>query len=102
MEYIIKEYLNTYYIVTTKAGHFKLNTYFSATEKYSIASAVASVPFFQKIFKIKDKNKDNYCSGAVHTALNSIGIGLDIKDTLPSPAELSTFDYIANIYKITE
>ena len=52
--------------------------------------------------KIKDKNKDNYCSGAVHTALNSIGIGLNIEDTLPSPAELSTFDYIANIYKITE
>ncbi len=35
-------------------------------------------------------------------ALNQIGIGLDIKDTLPSPAELSTFDYISNIYKINE
>jgi lipopolysaccharide export LptBFGC system permease protein LptF len=79
-----------------------LNTYFNVKEKYSVASAIASVPFFEKIFKIKDKNKDNYCSGAVHTALNSIGIGLNIEDTLPSPAELSTFDYIANIYKITE
>ena len=86
----------------TPIQNLKLNTYFSATEKYNVASAVASVPFFQKIFKIKNKNKDNYCSGAVHTALNSIGIGLNIKDTLPSPAELSTFDYIKNIYKINE
>ena len=86
----------------TPIQNFTLNTYFNAKEKYKVASAVASVPFFQKIFKVKDKNKDNYCSGAVHTALNSIGIGLNIKDTLPSPAELSTFDYIANIYKITE
>lgn len=76
--------------------------YFDDTEKYSVKSAVASVPFFQKIFKVKDKNKDNYCSGAVHTALNNIGIGLDIKDTLPSPAELSTFNYVSNIYKIIE
>ena len=79
-----------------------LNNYFNVKEKYKVASAVASVPFFEKIFKVKDKNKDNYCSGAVHTALNSIGIGLNIEDTLPSPAELSAFDYIANIYKITE
>ena len=86
----------------TPIQNFTLNTYFNVKEKYSVASAIASVPFFQKIFKVKDKNKDNYCSGAVHTALNSIGIGLNIKDTLPSPAELSTFDYIANIYKITE
>ena len=86
----------------TPIQNFTLDTYFKLTEKYSIKSAVASVSFFQKIFKVKDKNKDNYCSGAVHTALNSIGIGLNIKDTLPSPAELSTFDYIANIYKITE
>ena len=86
----------------TPTQNLTLNTYFKLTEKYSIKSAVASVPFFQKIFKVKNKNKDNYCSGAVHTALNQIGIGLDIKDTLPSPAELSTFDYIANIYKITE
>ena len=86
----------------TPIQNLALNTYFKTTEKYSIKSAVASTPFFQKIFKIKGKNKDNYCSGAVHTALNSIGIGLNIKDTLPSPAELSTFDYIANIYKITE
>ena len=86
----------------TSIQNFTLNTYFKLTEKYSIKSAVASVPFFQKIFKVKNKNKDNYCSGAVHTALNQIGIGLNIKDTLPSPAELSTFDYIANIYKITE
>lgn len=86
----------------TPIQNFTLSNYFNVKEKYKVASAVASVPFFQKIFKIKDKNKDNYCSGAVHTALNSIGIGLNIKDTLPSPAELSTFDYIANIYKITE
>jgi hypothetical protein len=86
----------------TPIQNFTLNTYFNVKEKYSVASAIASVPFFQKIFNIKDKNKDNYCSGAVHTALNSIGIGLNIKDTLPSPAELSAFDYIANIYKITE
>jgi len=86
----------------TLAQNNILHNYFKKTEKYKVASAVASVPFFQKIFKIKDKNKDNYCSGAVHTALNNIGIGLNIKDTLPSPAELSTFDYIANIYKITE
>lgn len=79
-----------------------LHNYFKKTEKYKVASAIASVPFFQKIFKVKDKNKDNYCSGAVHTALNSIGIGLDIKDTLPSPAELSTFNYVSNIYKIIE
>ena len=82
--------------------NFTLSNYFNVKEKYNVASAVASVPFFAKIFKIKDKNKDNYCSGAVHTALNSVGIGLNIKDTLPSPAELSTFDYIANICKITE
>lgn len=74
--------------------------YFDETEKYSVKSAIASVPFFQKIFKVKDKNKDNYCSGAVHTALQKCGIGLDIKDTLPSPAELSTFDYIKKIFKI--
>jgi len=86
----------------TPIQNYTLNTYFNLKEKYNVASAVASVPFFAKIFKIKDKNKDNYCSGAVHTALNSVGIGLDIKDTLPSPAELSTFDYISNIYKINE
>jgi hypothetical protein len=82
--------------------NYTLDTYFKLTEKYSIKSAISSVGFFAKILKVKDKNKDNYCSGAVHTALNQIGIGLNIKDTLPSPAELSTFDYIANIYKITE
>jgi len=82
--------------------NFTLNSYFDKKEKYNVASAIASVPFFEKIFKVKDKNKDNYCSGAVHTALNQIGIGLDIKDTLPSPAELSTFSYIANIYKINQ
>jgi hypothetical protein len=82
--------------------NYRLDTYFKLTEKYSIKSAISSVGFFAKILKVKDKNKDNYCSGAVHTALNQIGIGLNIKDTLPSPAELSTFDYIANIYKITE
>jgi hypothetical protein len=82
--------------------NFTLNTYFDVKEKYSVVSAIASVPFFQKIFKVKDKNKDNYCSGAVHAALNQIGIGLNIKDTLPSPSELSAFDYISNIYKITE
>ena len=86
----------------TPIQNFTLSNYFNVKEKYNVVSAIASVPFFQKIFNIKDKNKDNYCSGAVHTALNSIGIGLNIKDTLPSPAELSTFDYIANIYKITE
>lgn len=79
-----------------------LDTYFKLTEKYSIKSAISSVGFFAKILKVKDKNKDNYCSGAVHTALNSIGIGLNIKDTLPSPAELSAFDYVKNIYKINE
>ncbi|MCE2688109.1 MAG: hypothetical protein LW595_06165 [Rickettsiales bacterium] len=82
--------------------NYRLDTYFKLTEKYSIKSAISSVGFFAKILKVKDKNKDNYCSGAVHTALNSVGIGLDIKDTLPSPAELSTFDYISNIYKINE
>jgi hypothetical protein len=80
----------------------ELNNYFQEKEKYNVTSAIASVPFFEKIFKVKDKNKDNYCSGAVHTALNQIGIGLDIKDTLPSPAELSAFDYVKNIYKINE
>jgi hypothetical protein len=80
----------------------ELNNYFQEKEKYNVTSAIASVPFFEKIFKVKDKNKDNYCSGAVHTALNQIGIGLNIKDTLPSPSELSAFDYISNIYKITE
>jgi hypothetical protein len=80
----------------------ELNNYFQEKEKYNVASAIASVPFFEKIFKIKNKNKDNYCSGAVHTALNKIGIGLDIKDTLPSPAELSQFSYINNIFKINE
>lgn len=84
----------------TPIQNFTLNSYFNVKEKYKVASAIASVPFFQKIFKVKDKNKDNYCSGAVHTALNSIGIGLNIKDTLPSPAELSTFDYIKEIFKI--
>jgi len=82
--------------------NYTLDTYFKLTEKYSIKSAISSVGFFAKIFKVKDKNKDNYCSGAVHTALNQIGIGLNIKDTLPSPSELSAFDYISNIYKITE
>ena len=82
--------------------NYNLDTYFKLTEKYSIKSAISSVGFFAKILKVKDKNKDNYCSGAVHTALNQIGIGLNIKDTLPSPAELSTFDYISNIYKINE
>lgn len=86
----------------TPIQNFTLSNYFNVKEKYNVVSAIASVPFFQKIFNIKDKNKDNYCSGAVHTALNQIGIGLNIKDTLPSPAELSTFDYIANIYKIIE
>lgn len=86
----------------TLAQNNILHNYFKKTEKYKVASAIASVPFFQKIFKIKDKNKDNYCSGAVHTALNKVGIGLDIKDTLPSPAELSTFNYVSNIYKIIE
>jgi hypothetical protein len=86
----------------TPIQNFTLSNYFNVKEKYNVVSAIASVPFFQKIFNIKDKNKDNYCSGAVHTALNSIGIGLNIKDTLPSPAELSTFDYIKNIYKINE
>lgn len=74
--------------------------YFDETEKYSVKSAIASVPFFQKIFKVKDKNKDNYCSGAVHTALQKCGVGLDVKDKLPSPAELSTFNYIKEIFKI--
>jgi hypothetical protein len=82
--------------------NYTLDTYFKLTEKYSIKSAISSVGFFAKILKVKDKNKDNYCSGAVHTALNQIGIGLDIKDTLPSPAELSAFDYVKNIYKINE
>lgn len=74
--------------------------YFDDTEKYSVKSAIASVPFFQGIFKVKNKNKDNYCSGAVHTALQKCGVGLDIKDKLPSPAELSTFNYIKEIFKI--
>ena len=85
-----------------KSQNLIIADYFDKKEKYNVASAIASVPFFEKIFKVKDKNKDNYCSGAVHTALNQIGIGLDIKDTLPSPAELSTFSYIANIYKINQ
>jgi len=80
--------------------NFTLDTYFKLTEKYLIKSAISSVGFFAKILKIKDKNKDNYCSGAVHTALNQIGIGLDIKDTLPSPAELSQFNYVNQIFKI--
>jgi len=85
-----------------KSQNLIIADYFDKKEKYNVASAIASVPFFEKIFKIKDKNKDNYCSGAVHTALNQIGIGLNIKDTLPSPAELSTFSYISNIYKINQ
>jgi hypothetical protein len=35
--------------------NFTLNTYFNVKEKYNVASAIASVPFFQKIFKIKDQ-----------------------------------------------
>jgi len=80
--------------------NYTLDTYFKLTEKYLIKSAISSVGFFAKIFKVKNKNKDNYCSGAVHTALNQIGIGLDIKDTLPSPAELSQFNYVNQIFKI--
>jgi hypothetical protein len=80
--------------------NYTLDIYFKLTEKYLIKSAISSVGFFAKILKVKDKNKDNYCSGAVHTALNQIGIGLDIKDTLPSPAELSQFNYVNQIFKI--
>ena len=84
----------------SKSQNSIIADYFNSTEKYNVASAIASVPFFEKIFKIKDKNKDNYCSGAVHTALKQAGIGLDIKDTLPSPAELSQFNYVNQIFKI--
>ena len=31
--------------------NYTLNTYFNVKEKYNVASAIASVPFFQKIFK---------------------------------------------------
>lgn len=74
--------------------------YFSKTEHYSIKSAISSVGFFEKILKIKNKDKDNYCSGAVHQALNEAGIGLSEKDILPSPAELSQFNYVNQIFKI--
>lgn len=93
----IKIYLIPTLFELNKEFNRKANDFWSFDDQYIVKQAITSVNWFQKLFPSLYKNKtskdfSNYCMGAINAFYSEIGVTTN--DIAPSPAEITTLNYI--------
>ncbi len=93
----IKIYLIPTLFELTRESNNKANDFWNFDDEYSIGQAAISVNWFQKLFPKLYENKtpkdfNKYCMGAINAFYNEIGVATN--DIAPSPAEITTLNYI--------
>lgn len=93
----IKIYLIPTLFELNRESNNKANDFWNFDDDYIIKQAVISVNWFQKLFPKLYKNKtskdfSNYCMGAINAFYSELGYGDN--DIAPSPAEITTLNYI--------
>jgi hypothetical protein len=96
-------YLQHKYELTNKQKEICCN-FWDNSREYNIANAIASINYIQKFLNLfgwskSIKNTDNFCSSAVHNCNYEMGFCIN-NDTMPTPTELTRFDYINEVFKI--